>query len=262
MIVRADPPPTHAAMTEQPIVVFTDGAAKRNPGPGGWGVVIVTPDGHVTELGGGAPLTTNNKMELSGAIPAFTHLQRTSGPPGRLHGLDLRHPGHRAVGAQLAAARLEDSRGRRGAEPRAVGRAVGSDGGAGAALDRVALRARTLGDSRQRARRRDRRRVRRAGSVPLYDGPLVGYGVAILDIPDDTSVPARSASSSGGSSRLSKGPALLVSQRRGRPADAPRHLGRVRAAGQGRSGARFKKATSAADQAAVLRSWGFQPGDV
>ena len=68
-------------MTEHPIVVFTDGAAKRNPGPGGWGVVIVTPDGHVTELGGGAPLTTNNKMELSGAI-AGAHAPRsgTAGP--------------------------------------------------------------------------------------------------------------------------------------------------------------------------------------
>ena len=67
-------------MTEQPIVVFTDGAAKRNPGPGGWGVVIVTPDGHVTELGGGAPQTTNNRMELSGAIDALAHLERTAGP--------------------------------------------------------------------------------------------------------------------------------------------------------------------------------------
>ena len=65
-------------MTEHPIVVFTDGAAKRNPGPGGWGVVIVTPDGHVTELGGGAPLTTNNKMELNGAIAALRHLEGTA----------------------------------------------------------------------------------------------------------------------------------------------------------------------------------------
>ncbi len=66
-------------MHEQAIVVFTDGASKRNPGPGGWGVVIVTPDGHVTELGGGAALTTNNKMELTGAIQALTHLRATSG---------------------------------------------------------------------------------------------------------------------------------------------------------------------------------------
>ena len=67
-------------MSEQPIVVFTDGASKGNPGPGGWGVIILTPDGHVTELGGGAPLTTNNKMELTGAIRAFEHLAATGGP--------------------------------------------------------------------------------------------------------------------------------------------------------------------------------------
>ena len=149
-------------MTAHPIVVFTDGAAKRNPGPGGWGVVIVTPDGHVTELGGGAPLTTNNKMELSGAIAALTHLERTERPFGRLHRLHLRHPGRHAVGAQLAAPRLEDGRRRRGAEPRAVGRAVGPDGGAAAAFDRLALRARALGHPRQRARRCNRRRLCRA----------------------------------------------------------------------------------------------------
>jgi ribonuclease HI len=46
-------------MAEQPIVVFTDGAAKGNPGPGGWGAVVVTPDGHVTECRscGRAPLS-------------------------------------------------------------------------------------------------------------------------------------------------------------------------------------------------------------
>ena len=56
------------------IVVFTDGAASGNPGPGGWGAVIVTPDGHLTELGGGAPHTTNNRMELMAAIAALQHV--------------------------------------------------------------------------------------------------------------------------------------------------------------------------------------------
>ena len=40
-------------MAEMPIVVFADGAAKGNPGPGGWGVVVVSPAGEVSELGGG-----------------------------------------------------------------------------------------------------------------------------------------------------------------------------------------------------------------
>ena len=54
---------------------------ERQPGSlGGWGVIIVTPDGHVTELGGGAALTTNNKMELTGAIEALSSLQGTRGP--------------------------------------------------------------------------------------------------------------------------------------------------------------------------------------
>ena len=51
-----------------PIIVFTDGAAKGNPGPGGWGAIVVTPNQYVTELGGGSPHTTNNKMELTALI--------------------------------------------------------------------------------------------------------------------------------------------------------------------------------------------------
>src|SRR2546428_9885636 len=66
-------------MGAMPVVVFADGAAKGNPGPGGWGAIVVTPDGHVTELGGGARHTTNNQMELTAPIEALTHLQRTPG---------------------------------------------------------------------------------------------------------------------------------------------------------------------------------------
>src|SRR5436853_5626343 len=60
--------PVALPLMERCSIVFTDGAAKGNPGPGGWGAIVVTPEQHVTELGGGSPHTTNNKMELSGAI--------------------------------------------------------------------------------------------------------------------------------------------------------------------------------------------------
>ena len=63
-----------------PIIVFTDGAAKGNPGPGGWGAIVITREQHVTELGGGSPHTTNNKMELSGAIAALQHVANQPGP--------------------------------------------------------------------------------------------------------------------------------------------------------------------------------------
>ncbi len=54
--------------------VFTDGGAVGNPGPGGYGVVLLFPDGRRQELCGGFKLTTNNRMELMGCIAALEAL--------------------------------------------------------------------------------------------------------------------------------------------------------------------------------------------
>ena len=56
------------------ISIHTDGACSKNPGPGGWGVVIHFSDGSTKELGGGMRETTNNQMELQGAIAALEFL--------------------------------------------------------------------------------------------------------------------------------------------------------------------------------------------
>ena len=53
-------------------IVYADGGCSPNPGPGGWGVVIVGPDGN-RELCGGEPDSTNNRMELTAAITALEH---------------------------------------------------------------------------------------------------------------------------------------------------------------------------------------------
>lgn len=64
-------------MKEPSIVIFTDGSSRGNPGPGGWGSIVV--DGEtVTELGGGDKHTTNNKMELLAAIEALAHVKHTN----------------------------------------------------------------------------------------------------------------------------------------------------------------------------------------
>jgi len=60
------------AMTKR-IDIWTDGACSGNPGPGGWGAVVRV-DGVETELSGGEPATTNNRMELMGAIAALESL--------------------------------------------------------------------------------------------------------------------------------------------------------------------------------------------
>ena len=64
------------------ISMHTDGACSKNPGPGGWGVVIHLSDGSIKELGGGIRETTNNQMELQGAISALEFLaaQKQSTP--------------------------------------------------------------------------------------------------------------------------------------------------------------------------------------
>jgi ribonuclease HI len=55
--------------------IFTDGACKGNPGPGGWGAIIRS-GAHERELSGGEPLTTNNRMEMTAAIRALQALKR------------------------------------------------------------------------------------------------------------------------------------------------------------------------------------------
>ena len=247
-------------MSEQQIAVFTDGASKGNPGPGGWGVIIVRPDGHVTELGGGAATTTNNKMELTGAIEALSRLQGTTGPVsiytdstyviqgirGWVHGWKRRgwkttagtDVLNRVLWERLDA--LASARGPRGISWHYVRGHVGIPGNE--RVDEIA----------------DSFAVQ--NPVALYDGPLSGYPVPILDFPDDTSVPVRSTASPAAAT--SRGAAYsYLSVVDGKPM---RHAtwSECEQRVKGRSGARFKKATSAADQDAILRAWHFEPDDV
>ena len=59
------------------VEIFSDGACKGNPGPGGWGVLLRYGE-HEKELFGGEPLTTNNRMELMAVIQALEALKRPS----------------------------------------------------------------------------------------------------------------------------------------------------------------------------------------
>jgi ribonuclease HI len=241
-------------MSEERIIVFTDGAAKGNPGPGGWGVVIVTPDGHVTELGGGAPHTTNNRMELSGAVAA---LERVAGALPRVaiytdssyvikgitqwvwawkrRGWKTVEGGdvlNRDLWEELS--RQVGDRGRSRLEWHWV---KGHDGTPGnERVDEIAVAF----------------ALQRAES--LYDGPIAGYGRQILDLPDDTTLRDRSPAQSAGKKSNTPAHSYLgvvdgVPMRHATWAECE---GRVK----GRSGARFKKAMSAAEEASILRAWG------
>jgi ribonuclease HI len=60
---------------EEPVVVYTDGGCRPNPGLGGWGAVLLH-KGREKELSGAEPDTTNNRMELTAAVSALEALKR------------------------------------------------------------------------------------------------------------------------------------------------------------------------------------------
>jgi len=66
--------PTASSATEK-VMIWTDGGCKPNPGPGGWGAVLVF-RGRERELSGAEPATTNNRMELTAAACALEALTR------------------------------------------------------------------------------------------------------------------------------------------------------------------------------------------
>jgi len=62
---------------KQPVEIFTDGACRGNPGPGGW-AVLMRYGAHEKELSGAEPQTTNNRMELQAVIAGLKALKRRS----------------------------------------------------------------------------------------------------------------------------------------------------------------------------------------
>lgn len=245
-------------MTRPPIIVFTDGAAKGNPGPGGWGVVIVTAERHVIELGGGSPHTTNNKMELGGAIAALRRIAGDSGPAAIytdstyvIQGVTQWVSAWRRRGWKTAQgtdvlnrdlweelSELAGERPRGSLDWRWVRGHAGTPGNE--RVDEIAVS------------------FALQQPTPLYDGPLDSYALEILQLPDDTALPKRPAGTSSGSrskaaahSYLSVVDGVLM-----RHATWAECEGRVK----GRAGARFKKATSAQEESAILRSWGIGSG--
>jgi ribonuclease HI len=65
------------------IIIFSDGSSKGNPGPGGWGAIILS-DGMVIEIGGADKHTTNNRMELLAIISALESLGHSMSKLGEI----------------------------------------------------------------------------------------------------------------------------------------------------------------------------------
>jgi ribonuclease HI len=65
-------------LSDTPVVeIYSDGACQGNPGPGGWGAVLIS-RGHKKEISGAEPQTTNNRMEITAALEALKALKNPS----------------------------------------------------------------------------------------------------------------------------------------------------------------------------------------
>jgi ribonuclease HI len=242
-----------------PTIIFADGASSGNPGPGGYGAIIATPDGQVEELGGGDPATTNNRMELQAVIAGLRRVERVT---GEIHVFTDSVYVIQGITQWIWAWRSRDWKtaegkdvanadqwkelfvlvARRGKEGKVSWRYVRGHSGipGNERVDQIAV---AFTKSRRPA---------------LYRGPLLRYDVPIHDIPEDTSVPERSRSKE----QKAKAPAYsylsFVNGALARHSTWKECEGRVK----GRPGAKFKRAMSASDEKKIVAEWGLDPAQL
>jgi len=234
------------------IIVFTDGAAKGNPGPGGWGAIVATPEGRVRELGGRAIHTTNNQMEMTAPLEALRLVRNAPGV------VELHADSTYVIRGATQWIRNWQRRGWLTAEGKpvlnrelweALSEEIAARGRGGVKWHWVRGHTEVPGNERC-----DEIASAFASGKPveLYDGPLVGYAVPLHDRPDDTSLPKRSAGSDFKKSPPAHSYLSVVdgvAMRHATWAECERRV-------KGVSGAKFKKSVSAEDEAAILRGWG------
>jgi len=234
------------------ISIFTDGACSGNPGPGGWGAIIATPDGKVLELGGREEPTTNNRMELGGVIAS---LRAVSAMPGValvhsdstyvIEGITKWILGWKRRGWTTAAGdpvKNEDlwrtlealvaERGRGGVQWRWVKGHSGHD--ANERCDEIAVA------------------LAKRQPIELYEGPLLSYPYGSLLPSEAKALPVRPKDRKAADTR----PVSYISLLNG---EIQRHAtwGECEARVKGRP-AKFKKVRSEEEAAEARKSWGLE----
>jgi len=239
------------------ILIFTDGACSGNPGKGGYGTVIVYPEGKVKELGGGKKETTNNQMEMMAVVMGLKEISSSDKDV-----LVLTDSTYVIQGITSWIF---------GWKKKSWKTASGSD---------VSNKDLWVELDREVSKRKEKSKidwgyVRGHVGVPgnercdeiavhfsknkfveLYDGSLLGYEIAIHDIPDDISLPKKKdkTSSDSSSSRKGKKAHSYLSYINGKlfiDKTWPECEARVK----GRSGVKFKKSISAEDEKDIIFKW-------
>lgn len=237
------------------ILIFSDGACSGNPGPGGWGVIVATPEGFVRELGGFESHTTNNRMELSATIAGLRAVRdvkqsiqfftdstyvirgitqwiwgwKKNGWKNK-EGIEVLNKDLWVFLSDLVLSRTADgkinwlySRGH-----------VGTPGNE--RCDEIAV-----GFSQKKR-------------VNLYEGPLLQYNIAVYDLPENTDLPEMKPI------QEKKEPPFSYLSLLGGEVWRHKEWAACERRVKGRSGAKFKKALKQSDEKLILESWGLDPG--
>lgn len=237
------------------IVIYTDGACSGNPGPGGWASIVAFPEGHVRELGGKEAPTTNNQMELMGTIRALELIKDRNEPvviftdsTYVIRGITQWVWGWKKRGWKNAEGqevlnrdlwerlhRVVLARKEGPVEWRYIRGHTGNPGNE--RCDEIAVQ------------------FSKGRWIELYDGPLVGYGVAVHDFPEDVPLPEMRP-------KTEKKPAYSYLSNVNGETIRHRDWASCERRVKGQSGAKFKKAGTPAEEAGILSDWGVDPSRV
>lgn len=233
-------------MSTEQVRVYTDGACKGNPGPGGWGTRVRYPDGRVKEYGGGESRTTNNRMELRAVIEA---LVRTADEPDVFIVMDSEYV-RQGITSWLKGWK---ARGWMTTTKKPV-----SNQDLWQELDRNLRKGVTFGYTAGHAGDRDNERVDRiASSFAEGMPPALEDGIDHTPFSPLAEKPASRKKNNGSRSRGGGKPVYLsyVNQVLKKHAT----WGECELEVKGRSGARYKKCRSIEEQEETLKKWGIDP---
>lgn len=240
--------------TSLPILIFADGASSGNPGPGGWGSIIVYPEGQVLELGGREAPTTNNRMELTATIEALKALPKTGSrvevytdSTYVIRGITQwiwawRKRGWiSSEGKEVANTDLWQKLFQINSQHEVKWHYVRGHSGipGNERVDQIAVA------------------FAKGAWIQLYRGPLLQYDVAIHDIPEDTKLPDPKPITRSAPARPYSYLSLIgnIPMRHSTWKECEQRV-------RGQSNAKFKKAMSQEDEKQILRAWGFRAEDL
>lgn len=231
-------------------LIFTDGACSGNPGPGGWGSVVVSPRGEVRELGGAKDHTTNNEMELRAAIEAL-HRIRAMKEPVHLYtdstyvirGITQWIWGWKKRGWKTAEGN-EVSNQEAWKELDSLVRERGSEG----KIEWLYSRGHVGTPGNERC---DEIAVAfsQGKHIELFKGQLLQYPIAIYDVPENSELPEMRP-------KQEKKVAYSYLSRIGSQVYRHKDWASCERRVKGQSGAQFKKAMSAGEEKEILKTWG------